>query len=276
MGGSFIPRRKIIQAGALICGTAASASFAEQVWAKAPYILKKTPKPLPLVMIDPGHGGKDPGAIGVSGIYEKHVVEAIAQEFRLALIRQGHCRADLTRHQDHFISLNDRVEIAQEKKASLLISLHADSFKSAKIRGASVYTKGKRTNDPLTLAIERSENGADRFGSSHMRGVDSDVMDILSSMVSDRARKSSAHIASAVVKSFQGKTPLLETPTRHAGFFVLKSREIPSVLVEMGFLSNHQDELALRNRLHRRLLAEQLANAVNHYIVWQKAEGYSV
>ncbi|QCE35492.1 N-acetylmuramoyl-L-alanine amidase [Acetobacteraceae bacterium] len=276
MESRSISRRNIIRSGGLVCGAGVVSSLflPSQVFA-APYVMKKPQKELPLVVIDPGHGGKDPGAIGITGIYEKHVVEAVAQDLRLALIKSGKCRADLTRRTDSFISLNDRVGIAQEKKASLLISLHADSFKSPKIRGASVYTKGK-TSDPLTLSIVRNENAADRFGKSHMKGVDSDVMNILTSMVGDRARKSSAHIASAVVKSFQGKTPLLESPMRHAGFFVLKSREIPSVLVEMGFLSNHQDELALKNRLHRGILVSQLAKAVNNYVVWQKVEGYSV
>lgn len=274
MDDRIISRRNLLQAGGLIYGAACAMPLSAHALAKGP--ARKPAKKLPLVMIDPGHGGKDSGAIGVSGIYEKHVVSAIAQDLRAALIRRGHCHADLTRHRDDFISLGDRVSIAQEKRASLMISLHADSFRSPKIRGASVYTRGKAPNDALTLAIERSENAADRFGHSRLRGVDSDVRNILSSMVGDRTRRSSAHMAASVVRSFRGRTSLLDSPIRHAGFVVLKSREIPSVLVEMGFLSNHQDEQALRSRLHRRILVEQLANAVNHYIVWQKAEGYSV
>ena len=152
---AFIPRR-------LLLAAAAGLPMAAQARSRpAP-----PPKggPLPLVMLDPGHGGKDPGAIGVSGTYEKHVAFAAAQELRRQLIAGGRCRVELTRGHDVFIPLQDRVAIAQRGGAALFVSMHADALSDPGVRGASVYTLSDTASDPQTAALARRENSADRFG----------------------------------------------------------------------------------------------------------------
>src|SRR5579883_562483 len=118
---------------------------------------------LPLVVLDPGHGGKDPGAIGISGTYEKHVAFAAAQELQRQLRSGGRYRVDLTRGHDVFIPLEDRVAIAQQKGAALFVSMHADAVGDHGVRGASVYTLGA-ASDAQTAALALHENNADRFG----------------------------------------------------------------------------------------------------------------
>ena len=221
--------------------------------------------PLPLVVLDPGHGGKDPGAIGVSGTYEKHVAFATAQELRRQLEAGGRCRVALTRSRDAFIPLPDRVEIAQHAGAALFVSMHADAVADPSVRGASVYTLSDAASDPQTAALARRENGADRFGPG-FRDLAPDVAHILSSLVLKETRQGSAAMARHVVGALQPQVGILANPARHASFAVLKAADIPSVLVEMGFMSNRNDEDALKRPEHRSRVAGALRTAVEAYL----------
>jgi len=231
----------------------------------APAIVGRASAPLPLVMLDPGHGGKDPGAIGVSGTYEKHIAEAAATELARQLQASGRYRVAMTRSDDRFIPLDGRVEIAQGHRAALFISMHADALHDPSVRGASVYTLSSGASDAQTAALAQKENDADRFGGPRVHATSPEVQAILSSLVTEETRRGSAHMASSVVSSFGPKIGLLTHPSRHAAFVVLKSAEIPSVLVEMGFMSNHLDEAALRQAGHRMMVAGAMRTAIDHY-----------
>ena len=228
--------------------------------------------PLPLVMLDPGHGGKDPGAIGVSGTYEKHVALAAAIELKKQLEAGRHCRVALTRSRDVFIPLPQRVAIAQRHGAALFVSLHADALPDHGVRGASVYTLSETPSDAQTAALARRENSADRFGPG-MPEVPPDVARILSSLVRQETRQGSARVARQLVGAMQPKLGMLPNPARHAGFAVLKAADVPSVLVEMGFMSNQVDEAALRRADHRARVAGTVRQAIE---AWLAAGNHAV
>jgi len=244
---SNVSRRLLLAAAVL-----APASALGRGRVAAPAILRARP-PLPLVMLDPGHGGKDPGAIGVTGTYEKHVAFAAAEELRRRLQRGGRCRVELTRGRDVFIHLEDRVAIAQRRGAVLMMSMHADALSDT-------------ASDPQTAALARRENSADRFGGPSFHNLPPAVASILGSLVRRETRSGSVRIARSLVSAMQPDVALLANPSRHAGFMVLRAADIPSVLVEMGFMSNPQDEAALRRPDHRARIALALARAVERFL----------
>ncbi len=221
--------------------------------------------PPPLVMLDPGHGGKDPGAIGVSGTYEKQIALATALELKRQLEAGGQYQVELTRTRDVFIPLDDRVDCAQRKGAALFVSMHADALSDHSVRGASVYTLAQTASDAQTAALARTENSADRFLGREWQGTSPAVSQILASLVRRETRSGSVRIARRLVGSLDKDLPMLPNPDRHAGFVVLKAADIPSVLVEMGFMSNPHDEAALRQPEHRKLVAQAMRRAVDAF-----------
>ena len=223
------------------------------------------PRVPPLVLLDPGHGGKDPGATGVSGTFEKHIALAAAQELQRHLLASGRYRVDLTRTRDVFIPLDERVDIAQRKGAALFVSMHADALSDHGVRGASVYTLAATASDAQTAALAQRENAADRFAGPDFQDTPPEVARILSSLVRQETRAGSARMARSVVSELHRDLPLLQNPSRQAGFAVLKAADIPSVLVEMGFMSNRDDEAALRRADHRALVAAAMKRAVDAY-----------
>ncbi|MEJ0017155.1 MAG: N-acetylmuramoyl-L-alanine amidase [Acetobacteraceae bacterium] len=222
--------------------------------------------PAPVVMLDPGHGGKDPGAIGVSGTHEKQVSLAAAFELKRLLEAGGRYRVELTRARDVFIPLDDRVDKAQAHGAALFVSMHADALSDHSVRGASVYTLAHTASDAQTEALARRENSADRFSGGNF-DAPPEVARILASLVRRETRIGSSRLARNMVGSLDRDLPMLPNPERHAGFVVLKAADIPSVLVEMGFMSNPVDEAQLRRPQHRTRVAEAMKRAVDAYFV---------
>lgn len=220
---------------------------------------------LPLVMLDPGHGGKDPGAIGVSGTHEKKIALATALELRQQLLASGRYRVEMTRSRDVFVRLEERVACAQSRRAALFVSVHADAVPDRFVRGASVYTLANTASDAQTAALARRENSADRFGGPAFRDMPADVGRILASLVRQETRVGSARMAQALVRDLDRDVKLLANPSRHASFMVLKAADIPSVLVEMGFMSNPDDEAALRRVEHRTRVAAAIKRSVDGY-----------
>ncbi len=269
-GDPAFTRRLLLGRGAgaaLLWPVAAQAAPVHHA-ARPPVRPSKASAPLPLVMLDPGHGGKDPGAIGVSGTYEKHVALATADELVRQLLGSGRYRVAMTRQVDDFIPLDDRVGAAQEKGASLFMSIHADALTNHAVRGASVYTLATSASDAQTAALAARENAADRYGGFDA-GVSPHVAQILASLVQHETRTGSARMQRSVVASLGQTVPLLENPARHAAFAVLKAADIPSVLVEMGFMSNPVDEAALRQAPHRATVAAALHRAIDGYFAAQ-------
>jgi len=219
----------------------------------------------PLVMLDPGHGGKDPGAIGVSGTFEKHISLAAGVELKRLLEAEGRYRVALTRTRDVFIPLEQRVEIGQSQRAALFVSMHADALPYRDVRGASVYTLSNTASDPESAALAARENSADRFLGPAYRAVTPQIASILSSLVRRETRVESTRLARQMVGSLGQEVPMLPNPDRHAGFVVLQSAEIPSILVEMGFMSNPQDEGFLRRPAYRARVASAMKQAIDAY-----------
>jgi len=254
----------------LLPGWMHSAMAAGAVHRRRRQAVPAKPKDLPLVMLDPGHGGKDPGAIGITGTYEKFVALDAALELRRLLEASGRYRVAMTRARDIFIPLETRVAIAQEHGASLFMSMHADALLDDRaVRGASVYTLSNTASDAQTAALAQSENSADRYGGLPIPRVSPEVAGILASLVRRETRVQSVRFARDLVGSLDQDVLMLQNPERHAGFVVLKSADIPSVLVEMGFMSNLRDEEALRRPAHRKLIALAMQRAVEAFFAAQ-------
>jgi len=241
----------------------AAAAFTRAATARQPLAEGGRAVTLPLVVLDPGHGGRDPGAIGTQGTQEKRIVLAASEELRRQLEAGGRCRVAMTRSADRFIPLAGRVAFARNRDAALFVSIHADSAPGA--RGASVYTLGEGS-DPLALALARRENQADRAGGLRLPSVSPEVQAILLSLMRAETRAGSSRMARQVVAELGRDVPLLPNTHRQAGFVVLKAPEIPSVLVEMGFLSSPQDEAALRRPEHRARVARALTRAIHGWL----------
>jgi N-acetylmuramoyl-L-alanine amidase len=244
------------------------AVFLSEAAETEPEALPTPPRPpeRPLVVLDPGHGGRDPGAIGVRGTYEKRVTLAAALELRRALEAGGRCRVAMTRTRDVFVPLATRVRFAQNRDAALFLSIHADALDDHSVRGASVYTLAERASDAIAERIARNENRADRFAGPSFEGVTPEVARILVSLVRRETLNGSARMARYCVASLAREVAMLPNSHRFAGFVVLQAPDIPSVLIEMGFMSSRADEALLRQPAHRRTLAAAMAAAVERYL----------
>lgn len=221
----------------------------------------------PLVVLDPGHGGVDPGALGTSGTYEKHITLSAAREFKVLLEKSGRYRVVLTRERDIFIPLRDRVTFAREAGADLFISLHADSIKRRNVRGLSVYTLSETASDKEAADLAESENKADLIAGVDLSHETPEVTNILIDLAQRETMNESARFATLMVKELGNQTRLLRNSHRFAGFRVLKAPDVPSVLVEMGFLSNLQDERDLKKKSYRAKLGTALVEAVDRYFM---------
>ena len=225
--------------------------------------------PPPLVVIDAGHGGRDPGAIGRGGTQEKRITLAAALELKRQLERGGRCRVALTRSRDVFVPLGARIDIARRREAALFVSLHADSAPGA--RGASVYTLAETASDALAAGLARRENLADRAGGLTLPSVPPEVQRILLSLMRRETRSGSERLARLAVAALDGEVALLPNTHRRAGFVVLKAPDVPAALVEMGFLSHPADEAALNRPAHRAKVASALAEAVLGYLATRQS-----
>jgi len=217
------------------------------------------------VVIDAGHGGVDPGARGVSGVYEKHITLAIARQLRDALRRTGRYKVVLTRDRDVFIPLRERTAIARRAGADLFLSLHADTLRDRKVRGASVYTLSERASSKEAQALAERENKADLIAGVDLSSTTDDLSYILLDMAQRDTKNQSSRFAETLVKDMARTGQVLRNPHRFAGFAVLKAPDVPAVLIELGFLSNKHDERALRSKKHRAKMAEAIKTSINRY-----------
>ena len=225
---------------------------------------KKTKKPL--VIIDPGHGGVDPGAVGANGVYEKTVALKLAKELKKQLEKSGQYRVKMTRETDIFIKLSDRVKFARNHGGDLFLSIHADSLRNSKVRGASVYTLSEKASDAQTARLAARENKADLIAGIDLNVEDQDVANILVDLAMRETSNQSNFFANTLVDRFKAdNVSLLERPHRSAGFAVLKAPDIPSVLVEAGFMSNKKEADLLNTSGHRKKIATSLKKGVDRY-----------
>jgi N-acetylmuramoyl-L-alanine amidase len=223
-----------------------------------------------LVVIDPGHGGRDPGCIGAGNLFEKDIVLSAAWDLRHALERGGY-EVVMTRASDMFIPLQTRVDIAEKHKAALFLSMHANSVApDTTVRGASVYTFSEHSSDPLAATIARNENSVERISNPAFRGVSPQVAQILFSLMAHSTKIDSLLLQKKMVGALARHVDMLQNPARHATFAVLQSSAIPSVLVETAFLSNPEDEAALRTNAFRTRIAESMKSAVDAWFLAQR------
>ncbi len=219
-----------------------------------------------VVVIDPGHGGGDPGALGANGRKEKEVTLAVAKELKSQLEATDRYTVHLTRSTDIFIKLQDRVKIARKHNADLFISLHADSIDKPNVSGASIYTLSNKASDAQTAKLAARENQADLIAGVDLSHEDKEVANILIDLAMRDTMNQSKFFANTVVKKASSKgIDLLDKPHRFAGFAVLKAPDIPSVLVEMGFMSNRAEVSKLSSPDYRKKIAGALANGVDAY-----------
>ena len=218
-----------------------------------------------IIVLDPGHGGKDPGAIGAhSKTYEKNITLAMGKELQEILRRKGYT-VYLTRSTDIFIPLRQRIKIAQKYKADLFMSLHADSAQNRSATGLSVYTLSDKASDAEAAALAERENKADIIGGVDLGGNTKEVNDILISLSQTDSRNKSSKYATYLVKEMAKSVKLVKNTHRFAGFAVLKAPDMPSALLEMGYLSNKTEEAKLRTPAYRKKLANSAASAIDKY-----------
>jgi N-acetylmuramoyl-L-alanine amidase len=222
----------------------------------------------PVVVIDPGHGGVDPGAISVTGAYEKNIVLTLARDLKEELDKGAKVTCILTRDRDIFIPLRDRVAIARAANADLFMSLHADTVADSGIHGLSVYTLSQTASDAEAQALADKENKADIVAGLDLSNQSPQVTNILIDLVQRESMNMSAGFAHRLIAEVAKDThQLLQNTHRFAGFAVLKAPDVPSVLVESGYLSNERDELLLRRPEYRAKLAQALARAIESFLV---------
>ncbi|MCY0146561.1 N-acetylmuramoyl-L-alanine amidase [Hoeflea sp. G2-23] len=218
------------------------------------------------IVIDPGHGGIDGGAEGADGSMEKNISLAFAEALKRALEQEDGIRVAMTRTDDTFLSLSARVRKAREEKADLLISLHADSIRVRSLRGATVYTLSDKASDVLAQSLADQENRDDVLaGGASLDEAPEAVAAILVDLARTETRVFSSDLAQEVIHSFEGQVKLINNPHRQAGFKVLQAPDVPSVLVELGYLSNSEDEKLLTDETWRKNTARLLAQSVHKY-----------
>lgn len=200
------------------------------------------PTGLPVVVIDPGHGGIDSGAIGKDRLMEKDVTLKFAMALAARLKADGKLEPVLTRDDDTYISLGDRVEVAREHHAALFVSIHADTVRENYVHGATVYTLSEDASDALAQALAERENRSDILAGLALEDQPDDVADILFDLARRETKNLSVRFAKSLVDDVRGHVALNANPWRRAAFKVLKAPDVPSVLFELGYLSNADDE----------------------------------
>ncbi|ODT75216.1 MAG: hypothetical protein ABS76_34860 [Pelagibacterium sp. SCN 64-44] len=219
----------------------------------------------PLVVIDPGHGGIDSGAEAAGGVKEKDIVLAFSLRLQELLVESGRFDVALTRETDTYLRLEERVALARANKADIFISIHADSFQQPEIRGASVYTRDENATDVLDKVLADTENRSDVIAGFAMPQMAPEVVDILLDLMRREMRVQSYRAAQAIVHQLEPSVALRRFPVRQADFFVLQAPDVPSVLVELGFLSNASDIANLMQSDWRDRTAEAIARGISTY-----------
>lgn len=219
-----------------------------------------------VIALDPGHGGEDPGAIGPSGLYEKHVALAIAQKLRARINAQPGMRAMLTRESDYFVPLHERVIKARRVQADLFVSIHADAFMNPQARGASIFALSENgATSTAARWMAKKENASDLVGGVNFKARDASVMRAMLDMSTTAQIKDSLKLGQAILGHL-GKVGRLHKPrVEQAGFAVLKAPDIPSILVETGFISNPEEENKLQDDDYQAKLADALLAGIQRY-----------
>lgn len=217
------------------------------------------------VVIDPGHGGIDGGARGVSGTLEKVITLEFAIELKKKLEQSEKMRVFLTRNTDKFLRLRERVSLARQYEADLFISVHADTIRFRGVRGATVYTVSEKASDEVAQSIANSENLADQLAGIAPEETDHEVTDILLDLLRKETQTFSIRFARSLIGEMSQSIELIKNPHRFAGFQVLTAPDVPSVLLELGYLSNKKDEALLRDPKWRAKAEDSVVAAIKKF-----------
>lgn len=220
----------------------------------------------PLIMVDAGHGGTDPGAIAATGVFEKDIVFGFAQALVTRLESSGRYRVRMTRDRDVFVPLSERVRLAREAKADLFVSIHADSISSApQVRGATIYTGSEKATDAESAKLAERENRADAAAGTESNEGPGHVADILQELTLRETRTFSSGFAKRLMTHLGPVMEMSAKPHREAGFQVLRSPDVPSVLVELGYLSSKHDLDLLQSEGWRAEVTGGMAKAIDAF-----------
>lgn len=225
------------------------------------------------IVLDPGHGGIDGGAEGLNGTVEKSITLAFALELRAKLAESGNYDVYMTREKDDFLRLDERVRIARQHEADLFISIHADTIRLKGIRGATVYTVADKASDAEAQALADRENLSDQLAGIKIEDENHEVADILIELIKRETHGFSLNFARTLLSELSDTIGLINNPHRYAGFRVLKAPDVPSVLLELGYLSNPEDEEQLRDANWRGKAAQSIADAIAAFAAAKMATG---
>ena len=232
---------------------------------RAPSSAVPRKRELPVVVLDPGHGGIDPGAISADGLREKDLVLEMAHELRALIERSGRYRVALTRDGDELIRLRDRIAEARRLGGQIFVSIHADSLRLSGQRGASIYTLSEQASDEEAAKFAAKENKADILTGADLSQHDAVVATILIDLAQRDTNNKSIAFADVMAEELARVTALVKRHRRFAGFAVLKSPDIPSVLLELGYLSNPDDARNLAQSNYRSKLAQAIVRSLDRY-----------
>lgn len=246
---------------------------------RGPRPARTAPKPVDagrdvVIAVDPGHGGRDPGALGRRGTREKDVVLAIGKKLAQQIDATPGMRAELTRSGDYFMGLRQRMERARERKADLFVSIHADAFHSVLARGATVYTlSSKGASDEAARRLAERENASDLVGGVSLKDKDNLLARVLLDLSQNAALSASNTAGQQVINSLKGVTRVRKNTVQQAPFLVLKSPDIPSILIETAYISNPNEESALTDRSHQTRLAQAIHRGIKNYFTQSPPPG---
>ena len=254
-----------------------AATAADPAPAAAKAAAPETADQRPLVMIDAGHGGTDPGAIAAGGVYEKDIVFGFAQALVARLEAGGRYRVRMTRDRDVFVPLAERVRLAREARADLFVSIHADSISAApQVRGATIYTGSEKATDAESAKLAERENRADAAAGVESGEGPPEIADILQELTLRETRGFSSGFARTLMGQLSPVMEMSTKPHREAGFRVLRSPDVPSVLVELGYLSSERDLKMLQSPEWRDGVTGSMAKAVDLFFTNRAAIGRPV
>jgi N-acetylmuramoyl-L-alanine amidase len=237
--------------------------------ATKPPELKKDGKRV--IIIDPGHGGMDPGALSASGTKEKDIVFAFAQQLQTALSQSGQYHVQMTRTQDRFMTLNDRLAFTRRASADLFIAIHADTVRGKTASGTTLYTLSETGSDEEAEALALKENRVDAIAGINLSEQIVEVADILIELVQRESINHANLFSHKALLELKGVTTMTGKPLRSAGFVVLKAPDVPSVLIELGYLSSRDDEKNLKDEAWRARMAAALTKAVDSHFAGMDA-----
>ncbi len=264
-GKPTVARRELLRVAGLMGLGAFSISLSPAALAAEKKRLSATPGKLPIIVIDPGHGGTDPGCIGYSGTYEKNITIATAREIARQLSTTERFKVVLTRSTDEYVALHDRVARGRSAHGDLFVSVHADAIPDEHVRGASVFTLSEQASDAAAAAVAERENSVDVVAGVDFTNQSKEVSSILFDLTRRQTNNRSIGLARELVTALSGEVRMLENCHRSAGFAVLKAPDIPSALVEMGCLSNRDEDKLLRTPSYRAKIVKGIVESVDAY-----------